>query len=232
MAKNSKLTKAQIAEIFNILQQNNPNPVIELNYTNHYTLLVAVVLSAQATDKGVNKATQQLFNTVFSPLDMVNLGEEELINHIKTIGLYKAKAKNVMALSHTLLQSLQTKYGVQTSYTTVQTNSVVPNTLQQLTALAGVGRKTANVILNQVFGLPTIAVDTHVYRVSKRLGLSSANSVEAVEQDLLKVIPKQYLKNAHHLLILFGRYHCKAKNYNCSACIVNNLCKFNNKVFK
>ncbi|MGV3278906.1 endonuclease III [Rickettsiales bacterium LUAb2] len=203
-----------IHEIFTLLARDNANPTTELIYYNNYTLLVAVVLSAQATDISVNKATKELFNIVKMPKDMLELGEEKLKEHIKSIGLYNSKAKNVIALSKILVE----KY-----------NQQIPNTLEELQELPGVGRKTANVVLNVVFDVPTIAVDTHVFRVSKRIGLTDAESILQVEKDLLRVVPKEFLKVAHNLLILHGRYTCIAKKPKCTSCILQKLCLFTNK---
>lgn len=211
------LSSLQIAEVFTILDQTIESPTTELEYVNNFTLLVAVVLSAQAKDSSVNLVTKDLFKVVTTPRDMINLGEEKLIEHIKKIGLYKNKAKNIMQLSHTLMENY---------------NSIVPNTLEDLMTLPGVGRKTANVILNVAFKEPTMAVDTHVFRVAKRIGLSRGGNVLQVEQDLLKVIPLQYQLKAHHLLILHGRYVCKARGLNCSICKISHICTFDSKVFK
>lgn len=204
-----KPDKATIEEMFSRLRAADPEPKTELNYTNPFTLIVAVVLSAQATDKGVNKATEKLFKTIDTPQKMLKLGEEGLIEHIRTIGLYKGKAKNVIALSQMLIED----YGGE-----------LPSTMEDLVKLPGVGRKTANVVLNVVYGQPTMAVDTHVFRVSRRLGLSKGTTPEAVEQDLYKVIPPAYMDHAHHWLILHGRYVCVARNPKCEICILNDLC--------
>jgi endonuclease-3 len=203
-------------QIFKTLHDLNPEPQGELDYVNLYTLLVAVVLSAQATDIGVNKATKELFKIVTTPEEMVALGEEELIPHVKTIGLYKAKAKNVIGLSKMLVEL----HG-----------SEVPNNLEALEALPGVGRKTANVVLNIGFGIPTIAVDTHVFRISNRTGIAKAPTVEKVEERLNKVVPKEFLLHAHHWLILHGRYICVARKPKCSECPIEHLCEFKEKVF-
>lgn len=200
--------------IFEQLQKAYPNPQIELNFTNHYTLLVAVVLSAQTTDKGVNKATEKLFQTVQTPQDMIDLGEEGLKNHIRTIGLYNAKAKNVILLSQILID----RFGGQ-----------VPNTREDLESLPGVGRKTANVVLNAAFGQPTIAVDTHIFRVSNRLKLGQGKTPLAVEQALNKNLPEIYKKSAHYLLILHGRYRCKALKPLCVDCPLNGVCSYDKK---
>ncbi|MEC9292612.1 MAG: endonuclease III [Pseudomonadota bacterium] len=203
-------------QIFKTLHDLNPEPEGELDYVNLYTLLVAVVLSAQATDVGVNKATKELFKLVTTPEEMVALGEEELISHIKTIGLYKAKAKNTIKLSEMLIE----KHG-----------SEVPNDQKALEALPGVGRKTANVVRNIGFGVPTIAVDTHVFRLSNRTGIAKAPTVEKVEERLNKVVPKEFLLHAHHWLILHGRYICTARKPKCSECPIEHLCEYKEKVF-
>ncbi|MCH9843944.1 MAG: endonuclease III [Alphaproteobacteria bacterium] len=203
------MNAAQRDEFFRRLHQQNPHPETELRYHNHYTLLVAVILSAQATDKGVNKATEKLFETVDNPQAMVALGLDNLITHIKTIGLYQNKAKNVIAMSQQLLDDHQGK---------------VPQTREALEALAGVGRKTANVVLNVAFGQKTMAVDTHIFRLSNITGLAKGKNVLAVEHALLKNIPEQWMQHAHHWLILHGRYVCKARKPLCEQCIVSDLC--------
>jgi endonuclease-3 len=208
------MKKEVIEAFFARLAGQNPEPKGELNYTNAYTLLVAVVLSAQATDVGVNRATEKLFRRVAHPRDMVALGEDGLKDHIKTIGLYNAKARNVMELSRILID----KHG-----------GMVPDTLDDLIALPGVGRKTANVVLNIFFGQPTIAVDTHVFRVSNRTGLAKGETVDDVEKKLLRVIPPRYLRHAHHWLILHGRYICKARAPQCDACVVRDMCAYTDK---
>ena len=191
-----------------------PEPKGELDYVNTYTLLVAVVLSAQATDVGVNKATGPLFKKVKTPQAMVRLGEARLKNHIKTIGLFNTKAKNIIKLSELLLRD----HGGE-----------VPNDPKALEALPGVGRKTANVVRNIAFGAPTIAVDTHIYRVSKRTNLAAGKTVLAVEKKLEKVTPDEFKLHAHHWLILHGRYTCKARKPLCGDCVVEDLCQFNGK---
>jgi endonuclease III len=201
--------KDKIYNIFKRFQDNNPEPKGELNSVNAYTFLVAVILSAQATDIGVNKATEKLFKVADTPEKMVKLGIKKLKDHIKTIGLYNAKAENVIKMSETLID----KY-----------NSEVPNNMDDLVSLAGVGRKTANVVLNIIFGQPTIAVDTHVFRVSNRLRIAKGDTVEIVEKKLERVIPPEFKHHAHHWLILHGRYICKARNPNCEGCILNDLC--------
>ncbi|HUD53017.1 MAG TPA: endonuclease III [Parvibaculum sp.] len=210
----TKMKKAEIEEFFARLSKALPEPKTELEYKNPYTLLVAVVLSAQATDKGVNKATEKLFKTVDTPQKMLKLGEAGLVQHIKTIGLYRGKAKNVIALSHLLVA----KHGGE-----------VPHDRAALEALPGVGRKTANVVLNIVFGEPTIAVDTHIFRIGNRTGLAPGKTPLEVEQVLLKVVPQAYMMHAHHWLILHGRYTCVARKPLCPQCIVRDLCKFKAK---
>jgi endonuclease-3 len=208
------LTKPEIVEFFARLAKAMPHPKTELNYVNTYTLLVAVVLSAQATDKGVNKATAELFKRVDSPEKMVALGEKGLTRYVKTIGLYRGKAKNVIALSHLLIE----KHG-----------GKVPHDREALEELPGVGRKTANVVLNVAFGEKTIAVDTHIFRVSNRTGLAPGKDVRDVEDRLVKRVPDQYALHAHHWLILHGRYTCVARKPLCPTCIVRDLCRFKDK---
>jgi endonuclease-3 len=208
----SRTIKAE--EIFSRLSKANPSPRGELDHVNPYTLLVAVVLSAQATDKGVNKATEKLFRKVTTPAQMLALGEEGLIEHIKTIGLFRAKARNVIKLSRDLIE----KHGGE-----------VPQDRDALEQLAGVGRKTANVVMNIAFGVPTIAVDTHVFRVSQRIGLAKGKTPLAIEEQLLKVVPQKFLQHAHHWLILHGRYTCVARKPKCPDCIVRDLCPFKPK---
>jgi endonuclease-3 len=207
-------SKAGAEEFFARLKKHTPEPKTELQYVNPYTLLVAVVLSAQATDKGVNKATAPLFRRVTTPQQMVALGEASLTETIKTIGLYRGKAKNVIALSKLLVE----RHG-----------GSVPKNREALEALPGVGRKTANVVLNVAFGEPTIAVDTHIFRVSNRTGLAPGKDVLEVEQALEKVVPEQYKLNAHHWLILHGRYTCVARKPLCPTCVVRDLCRFKEK---
>jgi endonuclease-3 len=208
------LTRAQIGEFFRRLREANPEPKGELHYINAFTLLVAVVLSAQATDAGVNKATPALFARADNPRAMVELGEERVRDLIKTIGLFRTKAKNVIALSQRLLD----EYAGQ-----------VPHDRDALVTLPGVGRKTANVVLNIAFGEPTIAVDTHIFRVSNRTGLAQGKTVEAVEDRLEKVVPDEFRLHAHHWLILHGRYICKARKPECPRCIVRDICRFKDK---
>jgi endonuclease-3 len=207
-------SKAEAEEFFARLKKIDPEPKTELQYVNPYTLLVAVVLSAQATDKGVNKATAPLFKTVTTPEKMVALGEEKLADAVKTIGLYRGKARNVIALSEILIE---------------QHGSKVPKDREALEALPGVGRKTANVVLNVAFGEPTIAVDTHIFRVSNRTNLAPGRNVVDVELKLEKVVPDHYKSHAHHWLILHGRYTCVARKPLCPTCVERDLCRFKDK---
>ena len=208
------MKKADIETFFSRLKSADPEPKGELNYSNVYTLLVAVVLSAQATDVGVNKATKALFKKDDNPTDMIKLGEEKLKQHIRTIGLFNTTAKNVMALSKQLLETFEGK---------------VPETRDELETLPGVGRKTANVVCNIAFGQPTIAVDTHLFRLGNRTGIAPGKTVLEVEKKFEKRVPKLYLRHAHHWLILHGRYVCKARKPECQACIVNDLCNYKGK---
>lgn len=208
------MKKADIEEFFARLEASDPEPKGELNYVNPYTLLVAVVLSAQATDIGVNKATGPLFAVVDSPEKMLKLGEETLKGYIKTIGLFNNKAKNVIKLSRILIDDY---------------DSTVPADRDALQTLPGVGRKTANVVLNIAFGQPTIAVDTHIFRIGNRTGLAKGKNPDAVEAALEKAVPTHYKQHAHHWLILHGRYVCKARKPECHRCIVEDLCSFKDK---
>lgn len=208
------MKKNDIHDFFSRLHAANPEPKGELEWTNPFTLLVAVALSAQATDKSVNKATPALFKAADTPEKMVTLGEDKIRDYIKTIGLYNSKAKNVLALSKILIEN----YG-----------GVVPDKREELVKLPGVGRKTANVVLNMAFGQPTMAVDTHVFRVSNRTGLAPAATVEKVEEKLEKVIPDEFMMHAHHWLILHGRYTCLARKPGCPECIVRDLCAYKDK---
>lgn len=208
-----RLTLTEIEEVFSLLSAENPEPKGELYAVNTYTFLVAVALSAQSTDKGVNKATSALFEKVTTPLDMVALGEEGLIDYIKTIGLYRSKARNVIKMAHQLID---------------RHNGCVPESSEALEALAGVGRKTANVVRNICFGVPTLAVDTHIFRVSQRLGLSFAKTPDKMMDDLPKRIPENYKLHAHHWLILHGRYVCKARTPQCGSCLLAHLCPSKN----
>lgn len=208
------MTPENIEKFFATLHAANPEPKGELEYLNPFTLLVAVVLSAQATDVGVNKATPALFKVADSPEKMVALGLEDLKDYIKTIGLFNTKAKNVIGLSEKLIA----EHGGQ-----------IPKDRDALVELPGVGRKTANVVLSMAFGMPTIAVDTHVFRVSNRTGLAPGKNPLEVEQNLLEVVPENYLLHAHHWLILHGRYICKAKKPDCVACPVREVCGYGAK---
>jgi endonuclease-3 len=208
------LTKKEIAAFYGTLAEAMPEPKGELDYVNPYTLLVAVVLSAQATDKGVNKATGPLFAIADTPEKMVALGLEKVREAIKTIGLFNTKAKNVIALSEALI---------------AHHNSEVPQDRAALETLPGVGRKTANVVLNIAFGIPTIAVDTHIFRIGNRTGLAIGKTVRAVEDRLEKITPKEFGLHAHHWLILHGRYICKARKPDCPACIVRAYCHYPEK---
>ncbi|QQP89651.1 endonuclease III [Skermanella sp. TT6] len=205
---------ADIEEFFRRLAADNPAPKTELEFTNPYTLLVAVVLSAQATDVGVNRATGPLFQVVQTPRQMLDLGEEKLRHHIRTIGLFNTKARNVMKLSEILV---------------AQHGGEVPRKRKELEALPGVGRKTANVVLNVAFGQTTIAVDTHIFRVSNRTGLARGKTPEEVERKLVRYVPARWKPHAHHWLILHGRYICKARKPDCPACVVRDLCAFPDK---
>lgn len=207
-------SKAEIAEIFDAFSAHDPEPTGELDYVNIFTLLVAVVLSAQATDVGVNKATKALFAIADTPEKMVALGEDAIREHIKTIGLYRNKAKNVYLLSQQLI---------------AEHNSEVPATREALEKLPGVGRKTANVVLNIGFGQPTIAVDTHLFRVGNRTGIATGKTPLEVELKLEKRVPKQHLLHAHHWLILHGRYICKARRPECYHCIIAQWCRYPDK---
>jgi endonuclease III len=209
-----RLKPDQIEAMFSRFQSMNPEPKGELHSVNAFTFLVAVVLSAQATDESVNRATVPLFQVADTPEKMAALGEAKLTDYIKTIGLFRGKAKNVIALSRQLME----RHG-----------SAVPDDRDALEALPGVGRKTANVVLNNVFGHPTIAVDTHLFRLANRLGLAPGKDVMTVEKKLLKAVPSQYLRHAHHWLILHGRYICKARKPECWRCPVIDLCPFKSK---
>ena len=208
------MKKANVEAFYARLETADPEPKGNLNYINVYTLLVAVTLSAQATDVGVNNATEKLFRIVDTPEKMIKLGESKLKGYIKTIGLYNNKAKNIIALSHLLMK---------------HHGGEVPDDQAALEALPGVGRKTANVVRNIAFGAPTIAVDTHIFRVSNRTGLAPGKTPLAVEKKLLKRTPEAYVLHAHHWLILLGRYICKARKPDCPACPVIDLCRFKGK---
>jgi len=208
------MNPAKRAEIYRRLQAANPHPTTELRYGSPYQLLVAVVLSAQATDKSVNLATAELFKVAAAPQDMVRLGVAGVEDYIKRIGLFRTKAKNVVALSEILLQ---------------EHGGEVPQTRQALESLPGVGRKTANVVLNTAFGQPAMAVDTHIFRVANRTGLAPGKDVLAVEEKLVRFTPPEYLMNAHHWLILHGRYVCLARKPACPQCLIRDLCEFKGK---
>lgn len=203
------MERKKIDQIFKIWSEQNPHPKTELVFTNNYTLLVAVVLSAQSTDVGVNKATKTLFQIADTPEKMLKLGEKNLKKHINTIGLYNGKAANIISLSQTLIEKF---------------NSEVPEDFESLKSLAGVGQKTANVVLNCAFGHPTIAVDTHVFRVGNRLGFVNETTPEKTEIALLKTIPKKWQTHAHHWMILHGRYICQARKPKCGECKIASFC--------
>jgi endonuclease III len=208
------MKRSDVIELFTRLREIDPHPTTELNYTTPFELLVAVVLSAQATDVGVNKATKKLYPVANTPQAILALGEEGLKRYISTIGLFNAKAKNVIALCRLLIE---------------QHASEVPHTREALEALPGVGRKTANVVLNTAFGEPTIAVDTHIFRVANRTGLAPGKDVRTVEDKLVKVIPAEFKQDAHHWLILHGRYVCKARKPDCPQCVIRDLCRYKDK---
>jgi endonuclease-3 len=213
-SRRGRLPPATVAEIFRRFQEREPEPKGELEHTDPYTLLVAVVLSAQATDAGVNKATRRLFAEASTPEQMVALGEERVREHIRTIGLFRAKAKNVVALSQRLID---------------EHGGAVPPARAALELLPGVGRKTANVVLNNAFGQPTIAVDTHLFRVGNRTRLAPGKTPLEVELGLEKAVPEPYRRHAHHWLILHGRYVCKARKPECYRCLIADLCPFEPK---
>lgn len=208
------MTPETIHQIFQRFEEKNPSPKTELEYTNPYTLLVAVTLSAQATDVGVNKATRSLFKVVDSPQKMLDLGEDGLKSYIKTVGLFNTKAKNIIAAAKILVE---------------QHGGNLPQNREDLEALPGVGRKTANVVLNAAYNQPVIAVDTHIFRVANRIGLTHGNTPLAVELGLYDVIPEIYRHNAHHWLVLHGRYVCKARKPDCPNCLIRDLCEYPNK---
>jgi len=213
-ARTARMPKADVIEMFTRLRELNPHPKTELEYSSPFELLVAVTLSAQATDVGVNKATRKLFPVANTPQAILALGEEGLKRYIATIGLYNAKARNVIAACAMLVD---------------QHGGEVPRDRAALEALPGVGRKTANVVLNTAFGEPVMAVDTHIFRVSNRTGLAPAKDVRAVEDLLVKVIPAEFLLDAHHWLILHGRYVCRARKPDCPQCVIRDLCRFKEK---
>lgn len=206
----SAYSKAELEEIFRRLSVQRPEPKGELEHVNPFTLVVAVALSAQATDAGVNKATRALFQVADTPEKMVALGEEKIREYIKTIGLFRNKAKNVMLLSQKLIDDF---------------GSQVPKTREELVTLPGVGRKTANVVMSMAFGIPTMAVDTHILRIGNRIKLAPGKTPDEIEEILMRIIPKQYLYHAHHWLILLGRYCCKARKPECEQCVIADLCK-------
>ncbi|SRR5699024_6212566 len=208
------MNKEEIISFFTRLRDENPKPTTELNFNSTFELLVAVLLSAQATDVGVNKATGPFFKVANTPEAMVALGEEGIREYIKTIGLFNTKAKNLYKTCQILVE---------------KHNSVVPDTRKELEALPGVGRKTANVVLNTAFGKPTMAVDTHIFRLSNRTGLAPGKNVREVEDKLVKRIPKEFILDAHHWLILHGRYTCVARKPRCASCVVYNECQFKEK---
>ena len=209
------MTPTTVRTIFQRFRKMNPHPTTELIHRNHFELLVSVILSAQATDKSVNKATEKLFKIANTPKKMLDLGEQELKEYIKTIGLYKNKAKNILATCQLLVD---------------QFNSNVPCNREALESLPGVGRKTANVILNTCFGEPTIAVDTHIFRVANRIGLAKGKTPLAIEQQLMKNIPRQFIHDAHHWLVLHGRYVCIARKPHCPHCLIRDLCEYPDKM--
>ena len=206
------LSNSEMDIVFSRWQAQNPEPAPELEFVNAYTLVVAVALSAQATDKSVNLATRPLFQKVTTPQQMLELGEEGLITYIKPVGLYKNKAKNVMGLSRMLIEDFNTQ---------------VPDNLEDLIKLPGVGRKTANVVLNVFFHQPTMPVDTHLLRVAPKIGLAEGKTPEKVEKSLLERVPEKYLLYAHHWILLHGRYVCTARNPKCESCLINDICKHN-----
>ena len=208
------MKREKVVELFRRLRALDPHPTTELDYKTPFELLIAVILSAQATDVGVNKATRKLFAVARTPQAMLDLGEEGLKRYIASIGLYNAKAKNIMATCRALIE----RHG-----------GKVPQTREELEALPGVGRKTANVVMNTAFGAETIAVDTHIFRVANRTGLAPGKTVRAVEDKLMKVVPAEFRKDAHHWLILHGRYVCKARKPICPSCAINELCAYRHK---
>jgi len=209
------MSPAKRKKLFELLQATNPSPTTELKYKSPFELLVAVVLSAQATDKGVNKATEKLFPVANTPQKILDLGLRKLKSYVKTIGLYNTKAANIMKTCKILVE---------------QHGGRVPRTREALEALPGVGRKTANVILNTAFGEPTIAVDTHIFRVANRTGLAPGKTVREVEDRLMKAVPKEFMHDAHHWLILHGRYTCIARKPRCGSCVIFEICEYGDKV--
>lgn len=210
------MNKAKRIEIFSRLREDNPHPTTELNFSDPFELLISVILSAQATDKGVNKATAKLYPIANTPEAIAALGEEGLKNYIKTIGLYNSKGKNIIKTCRMLIE---------------QHDSAVPDNRESLEALPGVGRKTANVVLNTAFGQPTMAVDTHIFRVANRTKIAHGKDVIEVEKRLVRLIPEEFMMDAHHWLILLGRYICTARKPKCGACLIEDLCEFKKKVY-
>jgi len=210
------MNKAKRIEIFSRLREDNPHPTTELNFSDPFELLISVILSAQATDKGVNKATAKLYPIANTPEAIAALGEEGLKNYIKTIGLYNSKGKNIIKTCRMLIE---------------QHDSAVPDNRESLEALPGVGRKTANVVLNTAFGQPTMAVDTHIFRVANRTKIAHGKDVVEVEKRLVRLIPEEFMMDAHHWLILLGRYICTARKPKCGACLIEDLCEFKKKVY-
>ncbi len=208
------MNKNKRIQIFSRLKEQNPEPKTELNYTSEFELLISVVLSAQATDVGVNKATKKLYKVANTPEAILALKEEGLKHYIKTIGLFNSKAKNIIKTCQILID---------------KHNSQVPQDRDSLEALPGVGRKTANVVLNTAFGVPTIAVDTHIFRVSNRTGIAPGKDVVEVEKRLMRLVPEEFMLDAHHWLILHGRYTCIARTPRCGSCIIEDLCEFKKK---
>lgn len=200
----------ELEKIFYLFSLKWPSPKGELYYVNNFTLVIAVLLSAQSTDFNVNKATKSLFDIADTPQKMLAIGEKNLQNHIKTIGIYRRKAQNIISLSHTLINEF---------------DSEIPKTLEELTRLSGIGRKGANVILSMAFGIPTIGVDTHIFRITNRIGLAPCKTPNKVEQSLLRIIPQKHQYNAHYWLVLHGRYVCKARKPQCQSCVISNICK-------
>jgi len=211
------MNKQKRQKIFEKLREQNPNPETELKYSSPFELLISVLLSAQATDVSVNKATDKLYPIANTPEDMLKLGEDGVRNYIKTIGLFNSKARNLIKTCKILLD---------------QHNSVVPETRAELEALPGVGRKTANVVLNTAFGQHTMAVDTHIFRISNRIGLAPGKDVREVEDRLVKFIPDEFMRDAHHWLILHGRYTCIARKPRCASCVIEDLCEFKKKIYE
>lgn len=210
------MNKEKRIKIFEIFKSNNPNPTTELKYSSNFELLISVILSAQATDVSVNKATKDLYLIANTPKSILALGEKKLATYIKSIGLYSTKAKNIIKTCELLIHNY---------------NNIIPNTLADLESLPGVGRKTANVVLNTAFKLPTIAVDTHIFRVSNRTKIATGKNVNEVEKKLNKFIDKQFKLDAHHWLILHGRYTCIARKPRCTSCIIFDLCEYKNKEY-